>query len=317
MRDTFKAILGKFKLNEPVVRVSVMESTGSTPRSAGACMAVFQDNSLVGTIGGGTVEHASWKAALDMQPGTFSTKSFDLANSDAAKQGMVCGGAMTVLLDAMLPTKENTDFVEEVLYRLASQGTAIRTHLDANGVVLKREVVETATATSSIAPSGDVTVFTEPLPGPRVVHFFGAGHVAQATSRIAAFTGFQVTVTDDRNDFANAERFPDAFRVEVVENLKDCVPTDLGRQDHVVIMTRGHMHDREVLAQALGTDAGYIGMIGSKKKKKAVYDSLLQAGFTQTDLARVHCPIGLSIGAETPEEIAVSIMGEIIALASA
>jgi xanthine dehydrogenase accessory factor len=97
----------------------------------------------------------------------------------------------------------------------------------------------------------------------------------------------------------------------VLENFDGCL-TALGPDDYVVIVTRGHLHDRDVLAQALRTDAGYIGMIGSRSKRDAVYRSLLESGYTQADLDRVFCPIGLGIGADTPEEIAVSIVGEMI-----
>ena len=116
---------------------------------------------------------------------------------------------------------------------------------------------------------------------------------------------------DDRSEFADPERYPEAREVRVLENFDACL-ADLGADDYVVIVTRGHLHDRDVLAQALKTGAGYIGMIGSRSKRDAVYRSLLESGYTQADLDRVFCPIGLTIGADTPEEIAVSIVGEMI-----
>jgi len=108
-------------------------------------------------------------------------------------------------------------------------------------------------------------VFVEPLVHPGRVHLAGAGHVALATARIAAFVGFEVVVMDDRQEFANSERYPEASRVRVLDSFTDCIK-DLGPDDYVIIVTRGHIHDREVLAQALRTDAGYIGMIGSSRK---------------------------------------------------
>lgn len=307
MRDVFEAVIAALESGETVVRVAVMDSTGSTPRSAGACMAVFEDTTIAGTIGGGSVEHASQKAAQDMTPGTTAVRSFDLSNKDAASLGMVCGGAMTVLLDAMQPSGETIDFAKAVLKKLENgEAGYIETSLTTN-TPTQRTLVDT------LAPADDETVFREPLPLPRTIHFIGAGHVAQATARVASLTDYRSVVVDDRAEFANDLRFPDASRIEV-QDLGTCLTGHYGPKDHIVIMTRGHAHDRDVLAQALGTDAGYIGMIGSKKKKAAVYESLLKAGFTQVALDRVHCPIGLSINAETPEEIAISIMAEIVSV---
>jgi xanthine dehydrogenase accessory factor len=130
---------------------------------------------------------------------------------------------------------------------------------------------------------------------------------------MAAMVGFGVSVADDRGEYANRERFNDATEIRVLENFGNAFSgVAIGREDLIVILTRGHLHDKTVLAQALNTDAGYIGMIGSRKKRNAIYGALLKDGFSQADLDRVHSPIGLSIGAETPEEIAVSIVAEMI-----
>lgn len=313
MRDEFRAILAALERGQNVVRIAVIGSNGSTPRSAGACMVVREDGSIVGTIGGGSVEHDSHMAAQEMQPGTSAVRCFDLTNKDAAGLGMVCGGTMRVLLDSMQPSAENVEFARSVLATMEKgEAAAIETLFAHGGTIVDRRVSGGGPAAPQSVPHDDGSLFIEPLPRPNTVHFIGAGHVAQATARIAVLTGFRVAVIDDREDFANAERFPDAACIDVVASLKECMPPDLGPNDHVVIMTRGHLHDRDVLAQALRTEAGYIGMIGSSKKKAAVYESLLDAGYGQDDLDRVHCPIGLSIGAETPEEIAVSIAGELV-----
>jgi len=313
MRDVFVAILKALENGQSVVRVSVMKSAGSTPRSAGATMAVFEDGTMLGTIGGGSVEHASHMTAQAMTPGESLVRNYDLTNNDAASLGMVCGGDMTVLFDSLLPDETNRAFLKKVLEGFDSpEQYVLNTTLTAKGTILRREVVQKNHLDS--IPACEETHFIEPLGTPETIHFIGGGHVAQATAKLAAFTDFRIIVVDDREDFANPERFPDAAEIRVTEGLKDCLPTQLGPTDYVVIMTRGHLHDRDVLAQALKTNAGYVGMIGSKKKKAATYDSLLEDGFTQTALDQVHCPIGLSIGADTPEEIAVSIMGELISV---
>ncbi len=329
MRDIFKSILNHLEKGQAVVRVAVMKSTGSTPRGAGAVMAVFSDGTIIGTIGGGLVEEASIRAGVRaFETGEGEIRAFDLTGQDAASLGMVCGGEMTVLIDFIDPGAEQVAFVTEILRRYeVGRKSLLTTMLDETGGVIRRGVWSFGDEQPSHWPefglSQDMrapvarphdggTLFMEPIAATETIHFIGAGHVAKATARLAATLGFRVRVIDDRREFANTARFSEAHEVRVVADLGHCLPAVLDRDDYLVIMTRGHLHDRDVLEQALKTDAGYVGMIGSRKKKAAVYESLLGSGFTQDDLNRVHCPIGLAIGAETPEEIAVSIMAELI-----
>lgn len=319
MRTVFEEILTALERGQAVTRIAIVKSSGSTPRAAGASMAVFEDGSITGTIGGGSVEHASYMAAKKLAPGQTTIREFDLTPNDAASIGMVCGGSMTVLLDSLLPTEENVQLVQKIVDQFSSPETRLlATTLATNGTVTQREVLPVNDDTNNsirepfLCCNEQHTTYFEPLLAPETVHFIGGGHVAQATAKLAAFTGFRVIVVDDRGEFANSERFPDATEVQVAASLKDCLPAQLGPKDYVVIMTRGHLHDRDVLAQTLKTNAGYVGMIGSKKKRSATYESLLKDGVTQAALNQVHCPIGLSIGADTPEEIAISIMAELI-----
>jgi xanthine dehydrogenase accessory factor len=147
------------------------------------------------------------------------------------------------------------------------------------------------------------------------MYCFGAGHVAVPTAHLASLVGFRVVVVDDREEYANTERFPDADEVRVIDDYNRAFEGfEIDADSFIVILTRGHRYDREVLEQSLKTKAGYIGMISSRKKRDTVYQTLIKEGVTTADrLAYVHSPIGLSIGAETPEEIAVSIVGEMIA----
>ena len=145
------------------------------------------------------------------------------------------------------------------------------------------------------------------------VYLFGAGHVSQQVAHLTSMTHFRTVVLDDRVEFANRERFPGADEIRVPASL-DAAFTGLAidRDSYIVIVTRGHRYDKTVLQQALRTEAGYIGMIGSKGKRDAVYKTLLEEGRTSAELERVHSPIGLKIGGDTPEEIAVSIVAELI-----
>jgi xanthine dehydrogenase accessory factor len=155
-------------------------------------------------------------------------------------------------------------------------------------------------------------LFVEPLASEPVVYVFGGGHVSLQIVPLAARVGFKVVVVDDRAEFADPHNFPEAWKVHQYpfEDVLDKFPVD--ESSYFVIVTRGHIHDKTVLTQALRIPAKYIGMIGSRRKRNMIYDALLKEGFTKDDMDRVHAPIGLDIGAETPEEIAVSIVGELI-----
>ena len=153
----------------------------------------------------------------------------------------------------------------------------------------------------------------EPVFNYERVYIFGAGHVAQKIADITKMLDFKTIVLDDREEFANRERFKTADEVKTIpsfDNLFNYIKVD--SRSYIIIVTRGHAYDKEVLAQMLKTDAKYIGMIGSKTKRDFIYNSLLNEGYTLKDIERVYCPIGLSIFAQTPEEIAVSIAAELV-----
>jgi xanthine dehydrogenase accessory factor len=159
---------------------------------------------------------------------------------------------------------------------------------------------------------GILDVYIEPLIPTPTVFIFGGGHISLALSKISALAGFRVVVVDDRAQFASAERFPEADQV-IAEAFPLALPRlEVNRSGYLVIVTRGHASDREVLEWAVETPAGYIGMIGSRKKIREVYQHLEEKGIAREKLQRVFAPIGLDIGALTPEEIAVSIVGQMI-----
>ncbi len=142
---------------------------------------------------------------------------------------------------------------------------------------------------------------------------FGGGHVGQALEPVIRNIGFQTLVVDDREEYANRERFPHATGIAVIEDFQNPYSNiEIDDDSYVIIVTRGHMGDYEVLRETLKRKTGYIGMIGSKGKVANTFEMLLSEGFSQEDLEKVHSPIGLKIGAETPEEIAISIAAEMI-----
>jgi xanthine dehydrogenase accessory factor len=160
---------------------------------------------------------------------------------------------------------------------------------------------------------GTLEIFVEPiLPQPRL-YLFGGGHVSTALARMAHLAGFSISVADDRGSFANAERFPMAD--EIYTSYEDAFEkVKPNASAYLVIVTRGHKDDMRVLEWAVRTDARYIGMIGSKRKVISVYKALEKQGVPMKNFARVHAPVGLEIGALTPEEIAVSVTAELIAI---
>jgi xanthine dehydrogenase accessory factor len=160
---------------------------------------------------------------------------------------------------------------------------------------------------------GTLEVYVEPVQPIPVLYLFGAGHVAYNVYRVAKIAGFDVVVIDDRESYANAERFPDAREV-IAENFDQAVKRVAPNENsYVVIVTRGHRDDMRILRWAVQTDARYLGMIGSKRKVITIYKELEKEGVPAHLFEKVMAPIGLEIGAVTPEEIAVSIVGELIA----
>jgi xanthine dehydrogenase accessory factor len=161
---------------------------------------------------------------------------------------------------------------------------------------------------------GTLEVFVEPVLPVSTLYIFGAGHVAWSLYKVARMAGFDVVVTDDRESYANRERFPDArdiYADEYEQVMSQLAPND---SSYIVIVTRGHRDDMRVLRWAAETPARYVGMIGSQRKTIAIYKELEKDGIAAEKLARVYAPVGIDIGAITPEEIAISIVAELIAL---
>ncbi len=332
MRHVLHDLITVLQTGRRAVLAAVVRSSGSAPRTSGARMLVREDGSLSGSVGGGPLEGVCLVRARELFGDNlgWAEVDFELDASSAAEEGMICGGAVTVLLHMVEPEELDWYLGIQQEYQQGLRPVVVtllpvdgqppemlhlsRRQDDDIDEELRREILtktKGASRSSFCMHFRNRPLFVEPLVHPGVVHLAGAGHVAFFTAQLAAFAGFEVVVIDDRAEFANQQRFPQAREVRVIESFADCID-DLGGDDFLVIVTRGHLHDRAVLAQALRTNAGYIGMIGSRRKRAAIYTSLKNDGFTDGDLARVHSPIGLPIGADTPEELAVSIIAELI-----
>lgn len=328
MKYILNALIKELEGNSPCIIATVVGSSGSAPRTSGARMLVREDGSLEGSVGGGAVEGRCVAIAKELLQGSDNQclYEFDLSSTDASALGMVCGGMVSVLLQKGTSADLKLFKKLQIEYKKGSEPTLL-THLPTpeesscfsllidEEDVLKNKIVFSLQQQKKRMPllfsDNKRKVFIETLIPPGTVHLAGAGHVALATAKIAHFSSFEVVVMDDREKFANADRYPQAKEIKVLDSFSNCFG-NMGYDDYVVIVTRGHIHDKEVLAQTLKTGAGYIGMIGSKKKIQTIYNSLLESGFSQKELDRVHSPIGLNIGADTPEEIAISIVAELI-----
>jgi len=159
---------------------------------------------------------------------------------------------------------------------------------------------------------GTVLVYIEPLMLEPHLVILGAGHVGKTLARLARFTGFRVTVVDDRQEYANQENIPDAHELMVTEFGRAFATVPVENGTFVVVATRGHNHDLDAVKAALRTCAGYIGLLGSRRKKSLLYKALEESGFSKEDVGRVIIPVGMEIGSVTPEEISVSIMAQIV-----
>lgn len=326
---------------QPFVMATIITREGSAPRTAGTKM-IISAVERIGTIGGGTLEARVENKAAAILAGRSAPvlMPFDLTPADTAAMDMICGGKGSVLLDLVTARDDNLTLFRKWAHILETRTSgwfvtvisAKEEEIEAvshcvvdpeaeicGGPSLDDEawkviaaVARRASAMKVLQLDGTLAVI-EPAQPPTTVYFFGAGHVAQPSLHLAAMTGFRTVIIDDREDFANQERFPEANEIVVVADF-DTAFEKLTVDDtsFIVIFTRGHHHDRNVLAQALKTEAAYIGMIGSKRKRDAIYASLLKDGFGRADIERVHSPIGLAINAETPEEIGVSIVAEMI-----
>lgn len=178
--------------------------------------------------------------------------------------------------------------------------------------VVRRAVESMASGRTKRVEAGEAEVYVEPYEPPHSIVICGAGHIAVPLARMAKFAGYRVTVVDDRADYANRKRFPDADEVVADDFTAALARMTITPATAVVLVTRGHRYDWDCLREVIDSRAGYIGMIGSRRRVRAAKLGLEAEGVPADRLARVSAPIGLDVGAETPEEIAVAILAEIV-----
>ncbi len=330
MQSVFCSAVGRLRAGEPVTLVTVTEAKGSAPRHAGAYMAVFEDGSAEGTVGGGAVEHAAQAHAKEIMDGAGEVLRYSLTREDAAGLGMICGGDVTLLYCPIRGGDEGAIAVFEAILAamearspvwltqaLQPDGTVRLALYDGSGLILgEASDSEPPRREVPVFEEGELARFTDPVVRAGRALIFGGGHVSRALSPILASVGFPVFIFEDREEFTDIARFPGASGVKLCRFDDFLSEAAIGPEDFAVIVTRGHQADYEVLRQVLCTRAVYVGMIGSRAKVAATKEKLIADGFMWDNVARVYAPIGLAIGAETPEEIAVSIAAEMIRMRS-
>jgi len=325
------------------VLATMIEVRGSSPRHVGTRFLIRKDGKIVGTIGGGLLEANVQKIAADaLENGTSHRVSSSFKGENAQSTDMICGGDVEILVEfvdsrdeinaeifrrllTMVKERKSGFFFSHAAMSPGEQGHV--SHLLVNdrgarvggfpgddlarGMIPETRLLKPAQLIH--VPGSDHPVFLERIHPTGTVFVFGAGHVGECVAHLASYVDFKVVVIDDRSDFANHERLPDADDIVVLESFDDAMSrSNVDSDSYLVIVTRGHAHDKNVLKQALETDAVYIGMIGSRRKNRLIFEALLQEGVDRNALERVHAPIGLPIGGETPQEIGMSIVAEMI-----
>jgi len=344
MTDLFNEVLQCLERGEPVVAATVVSHSGSTPRTSGSKMIVHSDGRISGTVGGGALEGDVIRSAMNL----FAVRGgairfYDLnETTNTDDLDLVCGGRMHVFLEYVSADKAAIEVYRALVDSLASSNRTLYAALvrgDDDNLQVTRSVLtndgrpvdraldvipasdelQEALASAGVdsaarlVPLGPDRLVIEPVVPPDTVYLLGAGHVSLELAWLTHRLGFRTVVIDDRPEFASEERFPMAHALRVCPDFTEVFAGFTpGKDSLVVIVTRGHRFDKKVLAQALATETGYIGMIGSARKRDTIYRGLVDDGVDPSELERVHCPVGVDIEAETPAEIAVSIAAQLV-----
>lgn len=335
MEKLFRKLREYLEQGKGAVLVTVIASSGSTPRGAGSRMLVTEDGIVCGTIGGGAVEYRAFQKATEaLKNRTSCIKGYTLTRDQVADIGMVCGGNVTVCFQYADPENGGLrdlarraeeafrkdedswlvlDITDETCWKMdictekeRREGTGTFSEL------IRKKGPDAFCGKALQAEAENRRYYIEPLVQAGTVYVFGGGHVAQKLVPLLSQVGFSCVVMDDREEFSNPEVFPDAKETVVGDMNRIGDYLHITSRDYVCIMTRGHQFDYYVQRQALSAKPKYIGVMGSRNKIRVVTEKLLEDGFALEEIESCHMPIGTRILAETPAEIAVSIAGELI-----
>jgi xanthine dehydrogenase accessory factor len=332
--EIFRTAASILEAGHNVALVTLVATTGSTPGKCGYKMLVSANSGeTFGTVGGGLLEAEMIREARNMLGEPRSRVFyFDIGETPDDEKG-ICGGSVAFLIETFdreaLPLFSDLsaaltgragvlvsviapdELPRKILLKDAGQIDAARSELTPEIVAAVSDIAAAGCGATRVS-SGDMDVFVESVARAPVVVIFGAGHVSGHIAVLAKSVHFRVVVCDDRSEYANRARFPDADDVVVEDFGRVFDKVQIDSNCYLVIVTRGHKCDEIVLEQAVRAGARYIGMIGSKHKTLTVLDKLKRKGMGAELLDKVYAPIGISIGAVTAEEIALSIVGELV-----
>lgn len=290
-----------------VATATLVETERSAPREPGAVMAVSERGDVAGSLTGGCVEPALYeeaRAILAGEPARLTT--YGIEDEDAFEVGLPCGGTVHVLV-----AETERDMVREL-------AAAVRLE---EPVALAVTVSGPETGAQRLVPPDGRTkpaleddVFVIPLLPPPRMYVFGAVDHAAAVARMGSFLGYRVTVCDARSRFLTRERFPEADELVIGWPDELLRSSSVDEQTAICVLTHDHKFDIPLLQAALATPAGYVGALGGKRTNAERMERLRAEGLPEDQLARIHAPIGLDIGARNPEEVAVAVAAEIVAL---
>lgn len=347
MRNIYLKIPDLRSFDSPLVLATVTRTLGSTPQKPGSSALFGKKGLIAGTIGGGIVEgkvqELAARAVLTKNSGYFH---FNLANDISRTDEAICGGNISVLLDAgisnsVMPIGELGESLSKKIPGVLITGVKIiqEGKVDINRYwistivtpalpddLLKRLIPESQKLISEKNQSGFTELeifaadddtpslfFLQPFFPPDQLVIAGAGHIGKALAHLGSLLGFEVMVIDDRPDFANELNIPDADHIIVKDIGKAMQELEKGEGTYVVIVTRGHKDDASALRPCIGKGLAYLGMIGSKNKISAMRINFIENGWTSSEQwDRIHAPVGLAIKSQTVEEIAISIAAELV-----
>ena len=345
MQEVFSEAVNLLEKDDQLVVATVIRTKGSTPQKPGAKLLVRKDGSGVGTLGGGCVEGDIWFAASQLMKrgGSAQYREYQLNEDLAADDGLVCGGTMYFLIDPVYKPEDYLQYAREIDAAYRGEGAVavanlikpapgsdvplgakmfIREDGYTDGTLGNSDMDDAAKDKAFelmvhgkneyvIAENG-AEYFVEAFTTPPQLVICGGGHVSKSIAAHAKPLGFRLFITDDREEFANKQRFPEADMI-IAKNPEEALKElPINPNTFIVVATRGHKFDNVALAAAADTSARYVGLMGSKRKTILIYEDLVRMGISIDRLQEIRSPIGLDISARTPEEIAISIIGEIL-----
>jgi xanthine dehydrogenase accessory factor len=329
VRDVLDTLAGWASAGTRVATATVVSIERSAPRDPGAVLAVSERGEIAGSVTGGCVEPAVFEEAREVLAGEPARlRTYGIADEDAFEVGLPCGGTVHVFVDALDPS------IAEELARAVAEERPVARLVPVSGPRAGAERLVFADDTpdddagrmaqellargeTALVRVGDEDVFVHSFARRPNMYIFGAVGHADALAQIARFLGYRVTVCDARAKFVTRERFPnvDELVVEWPDRFLEGAPVD--EQTAICVLTHDHKFDVPLLKAALATSAGYIGAMGSRRTTEERSELLCAEGVSDAELARIHAPIGLGIGARTPQEVAIAIAAQLVDVTSA